>query len=133
MSIVPEGSRGQDSMHGASYHGAHVAVSQTLVNVAERELERALIEQVRPSMGMYAHPSRAEDAAFDRAVREICNEAHRLDLPAETLLVGIKQAWSHLAATRAQHLGDRDGDVLREVVSNSIEVFFDSRARDRGD
>jgi hypothetical protein len=133
MSIMPEGSRGQDAMHGASCHGTRVAVSQTLVTVAERELERALVEQVRPSMGMYVHPSRAEDAAFDRAVREICNEAHRLDLPAETLLVGIKQAWSHLAATRARHLGDRDGDVLREVVSNSIEVFFDSRTRDRGD
>ena len=133
MSIMPEGSRGQDSMHSASYYGTRAAVNQTLLNVAERELERALVEQVRPSMGMYAQPSRAEDAAFDRAVREICSEAHRLDLPAETLLVGIKQAWSHLAPIRARHLGDRDGDVLREVVSNSIEIFFDSRSRDRGD
>ena len=133
MSIMPEGSRGQHSMHGASYHGTRVAVSQTLVNVAEREFERALVEQVRPSMGMYTHPSRAEDAAFDRAVREICSEAHRLDLPAETLLVAIKQAWTHLAPIRARHLGDRDGDVLREVVSNTIEVFFDSPSRDRGD
>jgi hypothetical protein len=131
MSIMPEGSRGQDSMHDAPYHGTRVAVNQTLVSVAERELERALVEQMRPSMGMYVHPSRAEDAAFERAVREICGEAHRLDLPAEALLVGIKQAWAQLAPTRARQLGDRDGDVLREVVSNSIEVFFESRARDR--
>jgi hypothetical protein len=81
-------------------------------------------------MGMYVLPSQTEAAAFERAVRRICLEAHRLDLPAEALLVAIKQAWSHLAPIRAQHLGDRDGDVLREVVSNSIEAFFESRARE---
>jgi hypothetical protein len=105
-------------------------VNRPLVEVAERELERALAEQVRPSMGMYVLPSQTEAAAFERAVRRICLEAHRLDLPAEVLLVAIKQAWSHLAPIRAQHLGDRDGDVLREVVSNSIEAFFESRARE---
>jgi hypothetical protein len=119
-------------MHGATFHATPVAVNQTLVRTAERELECALMEQVRPAMGMYAQPSRAEDAAFERAVRQICGEAHRLDLPAEALLVGIKQAWSHLAPVRARHLGDRDGDVLREVVSTSIEIFFESRACDRG-
>ena len=108
-------------------HGARPAVNHRLVGVAERELERALVEQSRPRLGMYAHPSRAEDAAFQRAVREICGEAHRLDLRAEELLVGIKQAWSQLAPVRARHLGDRDGDVLREVVSSSIELFFEAR------
>lgn len=131
MSVMPEGSRGQDSMHSASLHGTRLAVNRTLLSVAERELERALLEQIRPSTGMYANPSRAEDAAFERAVRQICGEAHRLDLPAEALLVGIKQAWSHLAPVRARHLGDRDGDVLRGVVSTSIEIFFESRACDR--
>jgi hypothetical protein len=43
------------------------------------------------------------------------------------LIVGIKQAWSQLAPVRARHLGDRDGEVLREVVSSSIEVFFESQ------
>ena len=119
-------------MHGASLHATRVTVNQTLVNVAERELGRALMEQMRPAMGMYVHPSQAEDAAFERAVREICGAAHRLDLPAEALLVGIKQAWSHLAPVRARHLGDRDGDVLRGVVSTSIEIFFESRVCDRG-
>src|SRR5215208_663803 len=127
MNLMPEGSRGQESAHGTSFNGNRSSVNQMLLSVAERELERALAEQKRPATGMYAHPSRAELAAFDRAVREICLEAHRLDLPAEALLVGIKQAWSQLAPVRARHLGDRDGDVLRGVVTTSIEVFFESR------
>ena len=62
-----------------------------------------------------------------RAVEEICTEAHRLELRAEELVIGIKQAWAQLAPVRARHLGDRDGDVLGEVVSTSIDVFFAAR------
>ena len=108
-------------------NGARTAVNHRLIGTAERELGRALAEQQRPSLGMYVQPSRAEDAAFDRAVREICGEARRLDLRAEEVVIGIKQAWAQLAPVRARHLGDRDGDVLREVVSRSIELFFEAR------
>lgn len=107
--------------------GARVALNERLVGLSERVLERALTEQMRPPMGMYVHPSSAENAAFERAIVEICGEAHRLDLRAEELLVAIKKAWAHLAPVRARHLGDRDGDVLNEVVSSSIEVFFAAR------
>src|SRR3954469_4990124 len=107
--------------------GVRDAANQTLVVVAERELAGALAEQERPARGMYVHPSRAEIAAFERAVHAICREAHRLDLRAEELLIGIKQAWFQLAPVRMNYLGERDGDVLREVVSSSIEVFFKSR------
>ncbi|HKP14577.1 MAG TPA: hypothetical protein VJT85_00865 [Gemmatimonadaceae bacterium] len=101
---------------------------QALVEIAQRELERALLEQSRPAMGMHSRPSTAaEDAALQRAVHTICIEARRLDLRAEELLIGIKQGWSQLANLRARQLGDRDGDVLREVVSSSIEVFFETR------
>ena len=129
---MPDESRGQDSTRGVSFRGTPILANQKLVSVAERELQRALTEQTRPPLGMYAHSSHAEDAAFERAVRQICGEAHRLDLPAEALLVGVKQAWAHLAPLRARYLGDRDGDVLRELVSCSIEVFFESRASDQG-
>jgi hypothetical protein len=108
-------------------HGDHKAVNERLIGTAERELARALGEQQRPALGMFVAPSRAEDAAFQRAVREICGEARRLDLRAEELVIGIKQAWAQLAPVRARHLGDRDGDVLREVVSRSIELFFEAR------
>jgi hypothetical protein len=104
-----------------------IALHHVIVTVAARELERALLEQSRPQMGMYVHPSSAEDAAVRRAILTICSEAHRLELRAEELIVGIKQAWSQLTTIRARHLGDRDSDVLREVVSSSIEVFFDSK------
>lgn len=131
--------RTQQSVSGTPVDGARDALNQSLVGLAERVLARALAEQVRPPMGMYLHPSSAEKAAFDQAVHVICGEAHRLGLRAEELLVAIKKAWANLAPVRARHLGDRDGDALREVVSCSIEVFFaardqsarfDARARD---
>ena len=103
-----------------------VALHQEVVIVAARELQRALLEQSRPMMVMYARPSGADDAAVQRAVLTICAEAHRVDLRVEELIIGIKQAWSQLAPVRARHLGDRDADVLREVVSSTIEVFFTS-------
>jgi len=107
--------------------GQFAAVNASLLSVAERELHDALAEQERPMTGMYTQPTRAADAAFTRAVHVVCEEAHRLDLHAEQLLIALKQAWAHLASTRARHLGERDGDVLREVVTTSIEVFFEAR------
>jgi hypothetical protein len=115
-------------LHAARISGAHPVVNEHLLRVAERELSHALIAQERPAFGMYAQPSSAADAAFTDAVHVLCDEAHRLDLRAEELLIALKQAWAHLATTRARHLGDRDGDVLREVVTTSIEVFFDARS-----
>jgi len=115
------------STNAAPRDEARLPAVQSLMGVAERELKSALAAQARPSLDMYASPSRAEMAAFDRAVHAICRDAHRLDLRAEELLIAIKQAWSQLAAARRSHLGERDGDVLREIVSASIEVFFESR------
>jgi hypothetical protein len=125
--MAAETSQVQHSTDGASLDGARAVLQRQLFETAERELGRAIFEQIRPAMGMHVHPSSAEVQAFDVAVREICLEALRLDLRAEELLVGIKQAWSQLAPMRARHLGDRDGDVLRAVVSGSIEVFFEQR------
>jgi hypothetical protein len=109
---------------------ARAPASQALIVVAERELLAALGVQTLPPFGLYARLSPAEAAVFDRAVRTICREAHRLGVRAEELVIAIKQAWSLLATERATRLGDRDGDVLREVVSSSIEYFFDSRDAD---
>ena len=117
----------QSASAEASPNDLVVQPHREMVAIAERELERALLEQSRPPMGMYAHPSSAEHAAVERAVHRICFEAHRLNLRAEELLVGIKRAWSLLANVRARQLGERDGDVLREVVSSSIEVFFETQ------
>src|SRR5215212_3235477 len=127
FTMPAEQSRTQHATSGTSLDGLRVALHHEIVVIAERELEGALLEQLRPPMGMYVHPSSAENAAVQRAVRTICGEAHRLELRAEELIIGIKQAWTQLAPVRARHLGDRDGDVLREVVSSSIEVFFETR------
>ena len=125
--MTAERSRMSHGPFDTSPDGLRVGPQHTMVAGAVRELERALLEQSRPPMGMYVHPSSAEHAAVQRAVRAICGEAHRLDLRAEELIIGIKQAWSQLATVRARHLGERDGDVLREVVSSSIEVFFETK------
>jgi hypothetical protein len=119
----PQHSTTESALHS----GPRVALHQAIVVIAERELDRALLEHTRPMMGMYVHPSGAEHVAVQRAVRVICSESHRLGLRAEELIIGIKQAWVQLAPVRARQLGDRDGDILREVVSNSIEVFFEAR------
>ena len=122
-----DNARAEQRAPGAPADGARAVTNQGLGGLAERVLERAVTEQVRPPMGMYVHPSSVENAALERAVHEICREAHRLGLRAEELLIAIKSAWSHLAPARARHLGDRDGDVLRQVVSSSIEMFFAAR------
>ena len=125
--MTPERWPANSSDSGVSPDGSRVSPNQSMVAIAERELEQALVEQSRSATGMYGHPSTAERAAVQRAVYEICHEAHRLDLKAEELIISIKQAWSQLAHVRARHLGDRDRDALREVVSSSIEAFFDAR------
>jgi hypothetical protein len=104
-------------------------VNEPLLVVAERALKDALVEQERPIPGMYSTPTQPADVAFERAVGLVCAEARRLDVRAEELLIALKQAWSQLAPLRARHLGDRDGDVLRQIVTSSIEVFFESRAK----
>lgn len=110
--------------------GPHAAVAnESLLRIAERELIAALVLQERPMAGMYVQSSRAGDAALDHAVHVLCAEAHRLDLRPEEMLIALKQAWSHLATARARNLGDRDGDVLRSLVTTSIEIFFESRSR----
>jgi hypothetical protein len=125
--MAVEKSHPQHSTEVALHTGPRVALNQAIVVIAERELDRALMEQMRPMTGMYVHPSSAENAAVQRAVRTICAESHRLGLRAEELIIGIKQAWVQLAPVRARQLGDRDGDILREVVSNSIEAFFEAQ------
>lgn len=115
------------STHAAQSDDARVPANQSLLQVAERELLAALAEQRRRAFGLYGPSSPAEAAAVDRAVREICREAHRLNLRAEELVIAVKKAWTHLAPERASQLGDRDGEVLREVVSSSIEYFFEPR------
>jgi hypothetical protein len=82
---------------------------------------------------MYTQPSVAAHAALHRAAHVLCEEAHRLDLRAEELLIALKQAWAQLASTRARHLGDRDGEVLREMVTTSIELFFEPQPPSRQD
>jgi hypothetical protein len=103
------------------------SLSLSLASVAVRALAAAIAVQSRQSLDMFAVRSRAESDAIERAAREICTEAHRLHLRPEQLLIETKRAWSRLATVRAVHLGNRDDDVLREVVSVCIQVYFGGR------
>ena len=111
----------------AQRNDARGSANESLVKAAEKELLAALVEQSSPALGVYSRPLPAERAAFDRAADAICREAHRLGLRAEELVIAIKKAWAQLAQVRATRLAERDGDVLRETVSTSIELFFESR------
>jgi hypothetical protein len=108
------------------------SLTHTLASLAEHALAAAIAVQSRPSLDMFVVRSRAESDAIERAAREICTEAHRLHLRPEQLLIETKRAWSRLAAVRAAHLGDRDDDVLDEVISVCIQVYFGGRDA-RGD
>lgn len=125
--MVPPRPQSTPSTDAAQSGQGRAPANQSLVEVAERELRAALAEQASPARGMFTHPSPTELAAFQRAVHAICREAHQLDLQAEALVIAIKKAWAQLAAVRASRLAERDGDVLRDVVSSSIELFFESR------
>lgn len=125
--VSPGPPQSMASTNAAQSGQGQVPATQSLVAVAERELLAALAEQAPPALGMFTHPSPAEHAAFARAVDAICREAHRLELRAEELVIAIKKAWAQLAAVRASRLAERDGDVLRDVVSSSIELFFEPR------
>jgi hypothetical protein len=128
QSMVSPGPRQSTASSDAAQSGqGRAPANQSLVGVAERELLAALAEQAPPARGMFTHPSPPELAAFERAVHAICREAHQLDLQAEELVIAIKKAWAQLATVRASRLAERDGDVLREAVSSSIELFFESR------
>ena len=109
---------------------ARAPASQSLVQVAEREFLGALGEQSPLGFGMPAQSSPSERAALNRAVRVVCHEAHRLDLRAEEMVIAIKQAWSQVAVMRTSRLGERDGEVLEQIVSSSIELFFEARDGD---
>ena len=130
QSIASQRPRSSVSADAIQRDEVRVPANQSLVLVAERELLAALSEQAPLAFGAHPHPSPEETAAFNRAVQALCHEAHRLDLRAEELVIAIKQAWSQLAAVRKSRLGERDSDVLRRVVSSSIEVFFESRDAD---
>jgi len=121
LSHADDGSTPRDS-HDVP--GAHL---RPIATIAEQVLAAAIAVQSRPSLDMFVARSAAESEAIERAARELCMEAHRLGLRPEQLLIETKRAWSRLAPVRASHLGDRDGDVLREVVSTCIEVYFGER------
>ena len=90
--MTPERWAVNSSDSGVSPDGSRVSPNQALVAIAERELERALVEQSRSATGMYGQPSSAERAAVQRTVHRICYEAHQLDLKAEELIIGINRA-----------------------------------------
>jgi hypothetical protein len=126
--MKPQSSNASQTPHTTRVSGGFTSVNEALLGVAERALKDALLQQERPIPGIYTTPSQAADIAFGRAVAIMCDEARRLGVRAEELLVALKQAWSQLAPLRSRHLGDRDGDALRQIVTLSIEVFFESRS-----
>ena len=130
MSVLqrPQSGTSSSAPERDAARGAGGVANEVLLHLAVRELLGALLDQPLPAFGIMVRPHPVAAAALDHAVRAICREAHRLDLPAEQLVIGVKTAWARLAAERRERLSEQDGDVLRSIVSSSIDVFFDARA-----
>ena len=61
--MTAEKSRMSYATTASSAVGARAELHHVIVAVAARELERALLAQSRPPMGMYTHATSAENAA----------------------------------------------------------------------
>lgn len=115
------------SLHEAGISRGPIGADPTIVRFVERLLHDALVQQARPSVGMFVEPSASGAAAINHAIVAICADVRQRGLRPEEMLVVVKQAWSQLAPVRARHLGDRDGDVLRHVVTLAIQHYFADR------
>ncbi len=59
-----------------------------------------------------------------RALRTLCDLAHRENLRVEELLLLLKQAWQSLPEVRDMPPGRERQDLLSRIVSMCIEEFY---------
>jgi len=66
------------------------------------------------------------DGALRRALRLMCDEAHRSGLRAEQLIVIVKDAWRSLPEVSRLPAGGTRERLLSRVVTMCIEEFYES-------
>jgi hypothetical protein len=66
------------------------------------------------------------DGALRRAIRVMCDEAHRNGLRAEQLLVILKDAWSSLPEVARLPTGGTRERLLDRIVTMCVEEFYGS-------
>jgi len=64
------------------------------------------------------------DGALRRAIRAMCDEAHRNGLRAEQLLVILKDAWSSLPEVARLSPGGTRERLLDRIVTMCVEEFY---------
>ena len=64
------------------------------------------------------------DGALRRAIRVMCDEAHRNGLRAEQLLVILKDAWSSLPEVTRLPTGGTRERLLGRIVTMCVEEFY---------
>jgi hypothetical protein len=76
--------------------------------------------------GTAAKQGRVSDDELRLALREACTQAHRQNVPAEQLIISIKQIWADLPAARTWATADAPEDLLGHVVSLCVDEYYGS-------
>ena len=59
-----------------------------------------------------------------RALRAMCDVAHREDLRVEQLLITLKQVWHTLPEARELPSGRERNEILARIISTCIEEYY---------
>ena len=105
----------------ASWADAHVSQSDTVPPV--RGASDAAIVALRSALQARLR-GWLEDGELRRAIRLLCDEAHRRGMGAEQLLVMLKQAWASVAGTSNFPLGPERDELSKRVITMCIEEFY---------
>jgi hypothetical protein len=77
--------------------------------------------------GLQAQLGPSPNGELRRAVRLLCDEAHRRGLRAEQVIVLLKEAWGSLPDVQVLAPGEERRESLSRIVSLCIDEFYAAR------
>lgn len=88
-------------------------------------LADATLARVRGALTSYLDAPDAPDGVH-AALRDLADEARRLGVPPERLLVVLKQLWHDVVEQRRLDHGGEQTKLLQHVVSVCIEEYYEA-------
>lgn len=101
--------------------------SKTATSV--QALSHSVANSLRASVGAYARRGQVPPEHWRYALRLVCEDAQRSEVPIEQLLVALKQALVPLSDVFGVPYGRERAAFISRLVSMCIEEFY--RARER--
>ncbi len=98
-------------------HPVRSAPTSAFSQAAVAALRCGLQAQLRPS----------PNGEIRRAMRLLCDDAHRRGLRAEQVIVLLKEAWGSLPEVQALSPGEERRETLGRIVSLCIDEFYAAR------